>query len=211
MNTGSIQGDLFVQDFTRFCSNETIVFPNAIFVCELDGGIRAARRNVVGPKNPSVIVEVGYCEGLLSLCQTAAIYLGQGTNVQFVIAVKVWKARHNGTRQLLYLHFDRQNLVVIQGVAVPDLAVSFGTGALDDSTIQWLRNHGANNIQGFGLTDAQGQPYPACEQFGMAPYQVAVPASAIFFGAAIPAFAPALYIVDLFRAQETAAECDDPQ
>lgn len=195
---------------TTQCAKETVMFPNANFVCEADGGMLAAERSVAGPDNPSVIVEVGYCEGLLSLCQSAAAYLGQGTNVQFVIAAKTWKARENGTRQLLYLHFNRQTLNVIHGVAVPDLVVSFGTCGLDDSTIQWLRNHGTNNIQGFGLTDADDQPYPACDRPGLAQYLVDVPANAVFFGGAIPALAPAAFTIDLFRVQHIATQCDDP-
>ena len=124
---------------------------------------------------PTLVVEVGLSEGLLSLHSLVRRYFNQRTTIQLYLAIKIFGRRNDGTRSLVAFLYERTS----PNPGRPVLVKSFGTAPMHWSAYQFFRRRRVpiQNITGFGINNA-----PPCNGPGIQIYQINIPTNAIFYG-----------------------------
>lgn len=151
-------------------------------------GVPPALADGAGDPYPTVFIEIGFSEAVISLHNLAPIYLGPNTSVQLYVAIKIYRRLPNQTFALLALLYSRTNLLV----TTPLLAISCGTAPVMRGRLPLAIRPLLTGV-GFGG--------PACNQAGLPAYQLPLPVAAIYGGVAAPAGLPVNFNIDLFRIQ----------
>eukprot|EP01133_Synstelium_polycarpum_P018140 gene18140-21684_t len=85
--------------------------------------------NRSGDPFPTLIIQVGMTQSLLSLHEKALDYLSDTTDIQLVISISVWPRRIDGTFQMVAMLYNRTYSSLI-----PQTIVSFGSAPLHSTT-----------------------------------------------------------------------------
>ena len=122
---------------------------------------------------PTMVVEVGLSESLVSLHDLASEYFSPRTTIRVYLAIKLFTLRQDGTMAMLALLYFRNSPIP----TMPVIVKSFGTAPLDQSTISYLVGIGVAHITGVGTPGA-----PACGAAGIPQHVLNIPAAEIFAG-----------------------------
>jgi len=145
---------------------------------------------------PTLVLEVGWSESLQSLRTSAARWLGAGTGVQIVITIKLYPERQDGTKPMVAIRWIRAN------PNVPDWIISFGTADIAGNSRNTLNGYGGAQVTGVGAGGV------ACNQAGLAAYQLHIPHALLYTGDPNPPNPnhpnppPGHYDIDLFNIQD---------
>jgi hypothetical protein len=112
--------------------------------------------------------------------RSATRYLDPATKVQIVICCKIWGQRANGSKAMLFMLFERNNMVV-RGYVTPTRAISFDTTPLHHSV--------STKLQGWGMPRGALTGYlhpsvlgnrPPCTGHGQLDYVIHIPAAPVY-------------------------------